>query len=237
MDDGFNFQPGRVLAGKYEVLCPIGSGWQGEVYLVRERGTEIERAAKVFYPHRNPKDQTSNRDARKLHKLRNCPILIQYISQEKIRFKKTAVTCLISEYVEGQPLSNFLRALPGKRLSPFEALHLLYALTRGVEPIHRLGEYHGDLHDDNVIVRRVGVGFHVKLLDFFHWWGTKRENIQEDVFGLIRIFYDSVGGRSRYSAQPPVVKRICCGLKKSLISKKYRNAGDLRAFLEEMEWD
>ncbi|MCA9436063.1 MAG: protein kinase [Candidatus Omnitrophica bacterium] len=235
--DRFNFEAGRVLASKYEILRPLGSGWQGEVYLVRERGTGIERAAKLFYPQRNPKDRTLIQDARKLHRLRNCPILIQYHSQERIVFKRTPVTCLISDFVEGEPLFEFLKKQPGKRLTPFEGIHLLYSLAKGLEPVHVCGEYHGDLHDGNIMIRRFGIGFEVKVLDVFHWWGTRKENIQEDVFDLIRILYDSLGGQPRYSNHPAVIKRICCGLKKSLISKKYRNASQLRSFLDTMEWD
>ncbi len=33
----FDFEPGRILAGKYEVLSRLGGGWEGEVYRVRER--------------------------------------------------------------------------------------------------------------------------------------------------------------------------------------------------------
>ncbi len=235
--DRFNFQPGRMLASKYEILRCLGSGWQGEVYLVQERGTEIERAAKLFYPHRNPKDKVLIKDARKLHRLRNCPILIHYHSQERFTFKRTPVTCLISDYVEGQPLSEFISEQPGKRLSPFQAIHLLHSLCLGMEPVHALGEYHGDLHEGNVMVRRHGIGFEVHVLDVFHWWGTKKENIQQDVYDLIRIFYDILGGRDRYSKHPEVVKRICRGLKKTLISKKFKKAGDLRRYLETMTWD
>lgn len=233
----FDFEPGRFLAGKYEILQPLGSGWQGEVYLVREKGTGIERAAKVFYPHRNPKDRTLIRDARKLHRLRACPVLLRYLSQERIIFRKTPITCLISDFVEGQPLSEFLKEQRGKRLSAFEGLHLLHSLVLGMEPVHSLGEYHGDLHDGNIMVRRHGIGFEVRILDVFHWWGTKRENIQQDVFDLIRIFYDSIGGRERYAGHPEVIKRICRGLKKTLIARQFRNAGDLRKHLETMDWE
>ncbi len=235
--DIFDLQPGRILAGKYDVLRLLGRGWQGEVYLIRERSTNIERAAKLFFPHRNPKDRTSTADAKKLHRLRDCSILIQYHTQEKIRFRKMDITCLVSEYVEGELLSEFLRKQTGKRIHYYEGLNLLYSLAKGIEEIHGLGEYHGDLHSDNIIVRRLGIGYEVKLLDIFHWWGAKRENIQEDVFDLIRVFYDAIGGRRWYAKHPRQIKAICCGLKRSLIAKKFKNAAQLRKYLETMTWE
>jgi hypothetical protein len=103
--------------------------------------------------------------------------------------------------------------------------------------IHDMGEYHGDLHDDNVIVRRFGLGFHVRLLDLFHWTAPKRSNIQDDVCDLIRLFYDAIGGRKHYGKQPALVKDVACGLKRSLILRKFRTAGQLRDYLETLEWD
>ena len=47
--EGFDFEPGEVFADKYEVLSLLGSGWEGEVYRVREMSTGVERAAKFFY--------------------------------------------------------------------------------------------------------------------------------------------------------------------------------------------
>ena len=55
--DAFDFQPGRLLAKKYEVVSKLGQGWEGEVYLVREQLTQIERAAKFVYPQRNPNNK------------------------------------------------------------------------------------------------------------------------------------------------------------------------------------
>ena len=77
----FDLYPGRILARKYEVISLLGTGWEGEVYKVRESATGIERAAKFFFPQRNPRDRTVNFYAKKLHKLRHCPILIQYHTQ------------------------------------------------------------------------------------------------------------------------------------------------------------
>ena len=46
----FKLPEGELLAGKYEVVARLGAGWEGEDYLVREKGTGIERTAKFFPP-------------------------------------------------------------------------------------------------------------------------------------------------------------------------------------------
>lgn len=235
--ESFTFQPGRILAKKYEIVSLLGAGWEGEVYKIRECLTGIERTAKFFFPHRDPRQRRVSWYAKKLHKLRNCPIIIQYHTQETITFRKMEIHGLISEYVEGELLTSFLQRQPGKRLPAFQGLHLLYALARGMESIHHLREYHGDLHAENIIIRRLGIGFDLKLLDMFHWKAPRQENIDDDVCDLVRIFYDSIGGKRYYAKHLPEVKSICCGLKRSLILKKFRSAGRLREYLETMQWD
>jgi serine/threonine protein kinase len=233
----FGFEPGTVVGDKYEIISQIGAGWEGEVYLVRECSTGIERAAKFWYPHRNPSNRAARFYARKLHKLRHCPILIQYHTQETIIYQDLPVRFLVSEYVEGELLSRYVARQPGGRVPIFQALHLLHALAAGIEKIHNLREYHGDLHDDNVIVRRYGLSFDLKLVDMFHWGPASQENIHEDVCNMVRIFYEALGGARRYARQPAEAKAICCGLKRSLILRKFRNAGQLRQYLETMQWE
>ena len=183
--DSFHFSPRRIVARKYEIVSLLGTGWEGEVYLVKECETGIERAAKFFFPQRNPKNKTFRFYARKLHKLRHCPILIHYYTQETMTFKGIPITLLVSEYVEGERLTEFLERQPGQRLGTFQGLHLLHALAKGIEQIHLLREYHGDLHAGNIIVQRYGLGFDLKIFDVFHWATPKPENIQDDVCDLV----------------------------------------------------
>lgn len=234
--DTFDFRPGRRLAGKYEVQARLGAGWEGEVYQIRECTTGIERAAKFFFPHRNPRDKAIRFYAQKLHKLSGCSFVIHYYTQDTITFRSMPVSFLVSEYVRGELLSDFLKRQPGRRLTPFQAIHLLHALARGMECIHRMGEYHGDLHTDNIIVCSYGLEFELKLLDFYSWGASTREHIRCDTVDMIHVFYEALGGRKHYSRQPAEIKAICRGLKRSLILKQYRTAGELRAYLETMKW-
>jgi tRNA A-37 threonylcarbamoyl transferase component Bud32 len=232
----FDFPPGKSVAGKYEIESPLGGGWEGEVYGIRERKTGIRRAAKFYYPHRDPTGKAAIVYARKLDALRHCPILMQYHHQELVMVKRKKVMVVISELVEGQKLSAFLKDQPDGRLTTFEALHVLYNLAKGIAPIHARGEYHGDIHDDNIMIRRQGIGFEVKLLDFFDLGKPTRAKIRKDVLNLIQVFHTIVGGRTRYGEQPKVVKDIIRGLKDSLILQRFGSAGEIQRHLESLEW-
>jgi len=233
----FGLRAGDLLGEHYQVEERLGRGWEGEVYRVRERATDIRRAAKLFFPERNKGNRTLRRNARKLDRLADCPVIINYHHLECMRFGEQKVHALISELVEGERLDRFLRNLPGRRMRAFQALHLLHALARGVEQIHLRRDYHGDLHDSNVLVRRKGIGFAVKLLDIHPRGRADRTEQREDLIQLIRIFYDAVGGRREYARQPAEVKRICAGLRRDLIVTRFPTMSHLRHYLETFEWE
>lgn len=234
--DAFDLEPGRVIAGKYVVERRLGAGWEGEVYKVYERRTGVSRAAKLFYPQRNVGDQTVRRYAKKLEALRHCDLVMQYHHSETYRVRRIPVTCLLSEFVEGEPFKRLVQRQPGRRLQTFEALHLLYTLVRGIEEIHDVGYYHGDLHPENVMVHRTGVLFEAKVFDFFHYGPSTAAHRRDDVIDLTRLLYDATGGKRRYAKQPPEVKAICKGLRRDLVAKAFPTARALREHLETFTW-
>jgi RIO-like serine/threonine protein kinase len=234
--DSFDLQPGRVLAGKYEIERKLGGGWEGEVYKVIESRTGVRRAAKLFKPQHNERDRAVKFYAQKLERLRDCSIVIQYHSSETIRFRNTPITCLISDHAGGEPLCDFISQQRGGRLAPFEALHLVYELAQGVEEIHLRREYHGDLHDENVLVHRHGVFFSLKVVDFYQWGRPTAAHLRDDVADIVRLLFDAVGGRKRYAKQPPEIKAICKGLRRDLIGRAFPTASHLREHLESFVW-
>jgi tRNA A-37 threonylcarbamoyl transferase component Bud32 len=233
----FDLPSGRSLGSHYQIIGFLGGGYEGEVYKVREVYTGIERAAKIFFPQRNPRGRALLRYARKLYKLKHLPIIVQYHHLDMAQVRGQKVAFMVSDLVEGELLSHFVMRQPGRRLRSFEALCLLRTLTDGIAPIHHLGEYHGDIHTDNIIVSRRGVGFRIKLLDFFDLGRPSRPRIQDDVVDLIHVLHEIIGGQPRYGKTGPEIKRIVCGLKRSLIARRFRTAGELRQAIDSLKWD
>jgi len=81
------------------------------------------------------------------------------------------------------------------------------------------------------------VHFEDKWLDLFANQPPSRARQREDVVDLVRLLYDMVGGQKRYPRQPPEVKSICRGLRRSLILDRFRSSADLVVHLDGFEWE
>lgn len=233
----YNIAPGLTLGRNYYVIDFLGSGWEGEVYKVRERRSGILRAAKVFYNRKHISDESLRRYANKMDKLRACHIVTQYHHRDVARVGRKSVEIMVSDLADGEMLSAYIARQRGKRISTFEALHLLYDLASGVEQIHQRNEYHGDIHSNNIMVKRRGLSYEVHLLDFFDLGRSTKEKIQYDVYDMIGIFYEVIGGARGYAKVRPAIRKIICGRKRTLIRKQFKTAGQLRVALENLEWD
>ncbi len=231
----YDLAEGGRLGRHYTVLDFLGDGYEGEVYKVAEKTTEIVRAAKLFYKKNHIQKHPHVAYAKRLHQLRACPIVIQYHHQDKVKIRGQDVDFLVSDFIEGDVLSNFIANSPQKRLQPFEALHLFYAIVKGIEQIHLLNEYHGDIHSDNIIVKRKGLEYGVHLIDLLHLGKTTKKRIHDDVVDMVQLLHEIIGGTKHYSKMPRHIKDIIMGRKRQLILQKFKNASDLRVFLENYE--
>ena len=232
----FGFRPGRKVGTRYTIEARLGGGYEGEVYRIRESDTGILRAAKFYFPHRDPKQKTSIRHAKKLNNLRHCPIVLQYHHSEVLTVRKDRVVALISDLCEGGPLAFWVARFPGKRLAPYLAMHVLYHLVRGLEDIHAVGEYHSDVHSANILVEPRGVRFDLKLIDFYDWGRAATWKQKQDITDTIGVFYECLGERDHYARLPPEIKHICAGLKHSLILKRFPTMTALRQHLDSFVW-
>ncbi len=234
--DGFELEAGRKLGAHYEVVRRLGGGTEGEVYQVREIDTGILRAAKLYFPHVDPKKRQGPWHARKLNRLRHCEIVLQYHHVQSVSIARRSILCLISDLSEGETLDRWVASQPGSRLTPFIALHVLYTLVRGLEKIHALRDYHSDVHTENILIQPVGVHFDVKLIDFYDWGRFARYKQQQDIIHTIRVFYDILGGKRFYSRLAPELKNIIAGLQHRAILRRFPTMSDLRLHLESFHW-
>ncbi|MEO1252074.1 MAG: lipopolysaccharide kinase InaA family protein [Pseudomonadota bacterium] len=233
--NGFGLSPGDRLTWRYEVIERIGAGAEGEVYKISEKATGLTRAAKLYFDSRHG-GRAAVRYARKLDALRDCDIVVKYLHTEEVRLGDRFIDCLISEYFDGAILEDLRKSIRGGRMPAFEALNLIYELTRGVEEIHARKEFHGDLHAGNIFVERRGVAFHLRTIDFHDWGRSPAQERRADILAIARLLYDLTGGREHYRKQIPPVKEICLGLRSDLILKKFPSIFHLRAHLETFEW-
>lgn len=229
-------RPGLTLGRNYYVVDFLGSGWEGEVFKVEERRSGVLRAAKIFYDRRRLPPRRLQRYIQKLYKLRNCQIVTQYHHRDIARVGREQVEILVSDFIHGEGLASFLQKQRGKRLTSFEALHLVHALAAGIEQIHFQGEYHGDIHAGNILVSRRGLGFDVHLLDFFDLGRSTQDKIQGDVYDMITVLFELIGGPEAYRRSGEEIRQIILGRKHSLIRQRFKNAGQLRLALENLEW-
>jgi hypothetical protein len=231
----FNLQPGRRIGNGYEVEHRLGGGTEGEVYRIRERRTGILRAAKLFFPHSDPGGRMPARQARKLEALRDCPIIMQYFHIEEVRIGPVRTTAMISAYSPGLPLQEWVDLHRRGRVRPFVAMIILHRLALGLEDIHDRGQYHADVHTENILIRPTGIDFELKLIDFYDWGRPSRAKQQNDILQAVRVLYDMIGGASAYRTMPAEVREICCGLRHDLILRRYPTIASLRVHLEDFE--
>ncbi|MHC4793661.1 MAG: protein kinase [Planctomycetia bacterium] len=233
----FDLPAGRVIGGKYEVVSHIGHGWEGEVYRIIERATGAVRAAKLFHPNRNIRDHAVLFYARKLERLRDCRMVIQYHHVEQLQVRRSPVTALISEYVEGTRLDRLIAASRGGRLSEFEAMAILHELACGLEELHGMGEYHGDLHAQNILVRRRGIRFDLKLVDFYDRGRGDRRHQKDDLVDCARLLREMTGGpRFTAATRSEHLRYLIGGCRSDVISRRFQSAGDLKHHLETFSW-
>ncbi|NUO50825.1 MAG: DUF2332 family protein [Polyangiaceae bacterium] len=167
--DDFRFRAGDRIAGRYEVLAPIGRGGMGVVYRVRDHELEDVVALKVLHRDlvRSPEMLTRFRKEVKLARRvthRNVARTFDIGEHEGERF-------LTMELIEGEPLSAILHM--SGRLEVTRALDIGRQILEGMAAAHDAGIVHRDLKPENISVANDG---RVVVMDF----GIARANVVDD---------------------------------------------------------
>ena len=143
--------------GPYQILSPVGSGGQGEVY--RAKDTRLERTVAIkVLPAEVAADPAARerfeREARAVAALNHPHICVLHdIGRHE------GIDFLVLEYLEGETLGE--RLARGALPLP-QALEYSAQIADALDKAHRAGIVHRDLKPQNIMLTRAGA----KLLDF-----------------------------------------------------------------------
>jgi len=155
-----HFEPGHVIAGRFEIIEQLGFGGMGAVYKVKDRLMPGEaKALKVMLPvlvHVESLRQRFVAEVQAAQRLSHPNIVrVHDIGEDQEQQFFTM------EFVEGKTLRGWLNERGG-RLPMGEALQIVDQICAGLEEAHR-STIHRDLKPQNIMILPGGT---VKILDF-----------------------------------------------------------------------
>jgi serine/threonine protein kinase len=154
---------GRLVAGRYRVLRPLGEGGMGQVYLAEHEVIEKKIALKVLRPEFSRKEDIISRfqqEAISASRIKH-PNVLEVFDFGRL---ESGEAFLAMEFLEGHDLSDEL-ARAGV-LDPSRALPIAMQICRALAAAHARGVVHRDMKPDNVFLQRTTDGEIVKIVDF-----------------------------------------------------------------------
>ena len=212
------FEPGQVIADRFEILREIGEGGMGVVYEAfdgkRKQRIALKAAKPGFQRLLSPELEAALQVRH-----HNICLVNQIHSAET---PGGEVDFLTMELLEGQTLSAHI-AEEGS-LAPEEALDIALQLCAGVAEAHRSGVLHRDLKSANVFLcKEENGGLRTVITDFGlasplslpsgesggtpgymapELWNGEKASEASDIYALGVILYEMVTGVLPYCAQP-----------------------------------
>ena len=155
---------GDIVDDKYEILAHIGSGGMGEVYKVRDRGTQILYALKMISPHLADQKTLAKRLE---HEARAARTLVHgnIVSVYDVGHGADGAPYLIMDYVEGDSLEDLLKQ--ETVLTAERALTISLQIAEALVHAQQKQVVHRDLKPSNILMTKTPAGTDmVKIVDF-----------------------------------------------------------------------
>ena len=167
----------QVFVDRYQVICPIGVGGMGAVFLGWDPRLKRHVALKTLPIHssfgsREDMSQTLVQEAITAAKISHSNVVSIYdvVSTTNAAF-------IAMEYVDGESLYSLIQR--EKKISLSNTMSVAIAIAKGLKSAHELGFVHRDIKPENILL---GINGDIKLTDF----GTTallRSLEQDDVTG------------------------------------------------------
>ena len=145
--------------GRYTILCPLGTGGMGQIYLAQDeqlgRKIALKMIARAFAtdPRRVQRFQQEARAASALNHPNVCVIHETGVTENNRHF-------IAMEYIQGITLRD---KLTREQITPLEALNIARQVADALSAAHAAGIVHRDIKPENIMLRPDG---YVKVLDF-----------------------------------------------------------------------
>jgi len=145
--------------GGYTLESVLGSGSFGTVWAARDPRTGHRVAVKSLDLAGNAPDEVRAQLHAEVSALR--AVRSPYCLQVLDVIDEPPVLAMVTDYVEGIPLSAYLKQ-HGPLTGP-EAAQVIWGAARGLAAVHAAGLIHGDVKPANILIDRAGT---TRLIDF-----------------------------------------------------------------------
>jgi len=152
------FEAGQKV-GRYTILCPLGCGGMGQIYLAQDeqlgRKIALKLIAREFAtdPRRVLRFEQEARAASALNHPNVCVIHETGVTDNQRHF-------IAMEHIQGITLRDKLTREP---IAPLEAIQIARQVAEALAAAHAAGIVHRDIKPENIMLRPDG---YVKVLDF-----------------------------------------------------------------------
>ena len=161
-DTSSRYAVGEIIADKYQLLCLIGEGGMGAVWIAKNLALDAQVALKLV---RGDMTSAANEDrflteARAAARLKH-PAICRVFDFARTRHDQPF---MVMELLQGETLGEVLdREI---KLSSVQAVQILLPIVDGLGAAHARGVIHRDLKPDNVYLADADGRLQPKILDF-----------------------------------------------------------------------
>ncbi len=167
--------PGKVIAGRYEILQSLAHGGMGSVYIASQIDLGRRVAVKVVAEEDPDLLERFRREAMALADVSH-PGIVEIYDFIRDAPDSPGRSYLVMTFIDGQDLESYIQAQPEKRLAPAEAVELVLPVVSAIVELHANGIIHRDLKPANLVrFLRADGRPSAKLVDF----GISRRAVDE----------------------------------------------------------
>jgi tRNA A-37 threonylcarbamoyl transferase component Bud32/tetratricopeptide (TPR) repeat protein len=151
----YRFEADEQIAGRYQVIAPLGFGGFAEVYHCQDLRLDIDVAVKIL-----KEKGLALKEARTAARLQH-PHIVQVYDVSELG---DGTPFVVFRYVEGETLQARLRQAPYRRV-PLDAdtLRIVHQVAGALDYAHKQGVIHRDVKPSNIILDHQGNAY---LTDF-----------------------------------------------------------------------